>query len=183
MRFHLYQLAMAFQRFKRKKNVEEKKDGAPVVNKKVIGAKKVIFDGIEFKSKFEGSCYLLLKESNLNFEHESEQCLLWPGFKDTNLYLWKRKGEVFERKVMPAARDWTYTPDFVIVSKDGMTKIYVEAKGNPTDLTPYKTKVFMGYLSKLSKVNGKSYEYAFVKNLKEMKYLIEELKKDDKYLR
>lgn len=170
------------QRFKNKKNENVKGE-----NKKVIGARSVTFDGIKFRSQFEGKCYLLLKESKLKFSHESEQCVLWHGFKDESIFLWKSKmtnGEkVFEKRVMNTVRDWTYSPDFVIESKDGMSKVYVEAKGNPTDLTPYKTKLFLKYLSTLSTVNKKHYEYAFVTSLKELKYVISKLEEDGKYNR
>lgn len=166
-----------FGRFKKKKK-EENEDGLSV-NKKVIGAKKTVIDGIEFRSTLEGNCYKLLKASGLRFQYESEQCVLWHGFKDENIFVWKRIGDKFARRVMKTTLDWTYTPDFVITSRDGMSKIYVEAKGNPTDLTPYKTKVFLGYLHKLSLINGKHYEYAFVKNLKELQYVINELKKEE----
>lgn len=173
-----------FRNFKRKKKENEEVEKKPVSeNKKVIGAKQVTFDGITFRSQFEGKCYLLLKASKLRFSHESEQCVLWHGFKDENIFLWSRKDKDFDRRVMTAVRDWTYTPDFVIESKDGKSKIYIEAKGNPTDLTPYKTKMFLGYLSKLGSVNGKHYEYAFVKTLTELKYVISKLEEDDKYHR
>lgn len=165
-----------------KKRKENEKETRPVSeNRKVVGAKKVTFDGITFNSQFESKCYLLLKASKLRFNHESEQCVLWHGFKDENIFVWKKKGESFDRRVMDAVRDWTYTPDFVVESPDGMYKVYVESKGNPTDLTPYKTKMFLGYLSKLASANGKHYEYAFVKNLTELKLLIQKLEEDGKY--
>lgn len=170
-----------FNRRRKKKN--ENVENKETVNKKVIGAKSVIFDGIKFRSQFEGKSYLLLKESKLRFTHESEQCVLWHGFKDENIFLWKLKGEEFDRRVMTSTRDWTYSPDFVIESTDGNSKIYIEIKGNPTDLTPYKTKLFLKYLSSLSAINGKHYEYAFVTRMKDLKYLIEKLEEDGKYNR
>lgn len=171
------------RKFKFKKPVSE--------NKKVKNAKETIIDGIKFKSEFESKCYLLLKSSKLNFQYESEQCVLVPGFKDSGIFMWKgvrkkvdgkNKLIDFVRKPMNAMRDWTYTPDFVIYSKDLNTKIYVECKGNPTDLTPYKTKMFLRYLSSLRSHNGKQYEYAFVTTMEEMRRLISDLNNNELFV-
>lgn len=143
-------------------------------NKKVLNATVVTIDGQEFKSKFEAKCYLLLKNSGLNFTHEQEHCVLLEGFQDKNVLDWKwdKKKRTFLRKPMYKAREMTYTPDFAVHTKTG--KVYIEAKGNPNDTFPIKYKMFLKYLSERN--DGLSYEYVIVKTIEQMNDVISKLK-------
>ena len=53
------------------------------MNKKVINATSVSYDGINFKSKFEASIYKMLKESELKFSYEDYTITLMEGFYPT----------------------------------------------------------------------------------------------------
>lgn len=145
-------------------------------NQKIKNASKVIYDGIEFKSKLEGNCYLLLKASKLNFCYECMQCVLFTGFKDMEIIEWNWGKKGLERKPMKKVPDMTYTPDFVITGKDKI--VFIEAKGMFNDLFTTKRKMFYQYLSKLRKIDGIHYEYALVKNLKQMRELIDLLESE-----
>lgn len=152
------------------------------VNRKVKNARKVIFDGIEFNSDLEMRCYILLKSSGLDFSYECERVILMSGWKETDIVIWKLgKDGALKKGPVGAVRDWTYTPDFVILSKDGKKKVYVEMKGNPTDLTPYKQKMFIRYLSILGKASDKKFGYALLRNIKQLAMLIENLKKEEEF--
>lgn len=150
-------------------------------NKKIKNASKVIYDGIEFKSKLEGNCYLLLKASKLTFCHECMQCVLFTGFKDTGIleWSWGKDGNL-KRKSMTKVADMTYTPDFVITGKEKV--VFVESKGIFNDLFTTKRKMFYQYLSKLRITNGIHYEYALVKNLKQMRELIGILESEEGFV-
>lgn len=152
------------------------------VNRKVKNARKVIFDGIEFNSGLEMRCYILLKSSGLDFSYGGERVILMSGWKETDIAIWKfGKDGALKKGPVGAVRDWTYAPDFVILSKDGKKKVYVEMKGNPTDLTPYKQKMFIRYLSILGKASDKKFEYALLRNVKQLAMLIENLKKEEEF--
>lgn len=150
----------------------KKKEG----NQKILGAKTISYDGIEFKSEFEWKCYLLLKDSGLPFGYEKYRCVLMPGFKDNNVHelSWNKKKKMFDDKPMKRTQDMTYTPDFVVELENEV--IYIEAKGYPNDRFPMKHKLFLKYLSMLSQANGKKYSYVIVKTLMQIQDIIKQLK-------
>ena len=92
-------------------------------NKKIKGAKEVVFEDIKFKSRLEMACYKKFQEAGLNFSYEPEKVILWEGFKPSSIQIYspKRAGrgsyrgnlELQEKKLLNV----TYTPDFV-VTKD-----------------------------------------------------------------
>lgn len=163
--------------FCRKKNMKIK---VPIQseNKKVRNATKVQCDGQVFLSEIEFKCYLLLKASKLDFGHETEKLVIFPGFKDANILDWKwdKKKRTFLQKPMYKVQDITYTPDFV-VNLPGR-KVYIEVKGNPNDRFPMKYKMFLRYLSERMKEDGIKREYVIVKSLTQMKDVISKLNED-----
>ena len=148
----------------------------PVVNKKVRGTKTIEYNGIKFKSTLECNCYKLLEKSGLNFAHESEKFDLWQGFKP-EIEIWapsKVKGNSFKltKFMEQQTRTYvkiTYTPDFVVTK--GKYKIYMDSKGHPNDVFPYKRKMFIKQLQQTE--DEFTYVYMEPHNLRQMQQAID----------
>lgn len=147
-------------------------------NKKIIGAKEVIFEDIKFKSRLELACYKRFKEAGLDFSYEPEKVILWEGFKPSSIRIYspKKEGrgsyrgnlELQEKKLLNV----TYTPDFV-VTKD-KCKIYLDVKGMPNDTYPIKKKLFLRVLEE----RNDGYTYLFIEphNIRQITQAIEIIK-------
>lgn len=147
-------------------------------NKKIKGAKEVIFDNIKFKSRLEMTCYKKFKEAGLDFSYEPEKVILWEGFKPSSILIYspKKEGrgsyrgnlELQEKKLLNV----TYTPDFV-VTKD-KCKIYLDVKGMPNDTYPIKKKLFLKVLEE----RNDGYNYLFIEphNIRQINQAIEIIK-------
>lgn len=147
-------------------------------NKKIKGAKGVIFEGIKFKSRLEMTCYKKFKEAGLDFSYESEKVILWEGFKPSSILIYspKKEGrgsyrgnlEIQEKKLLNV----TYTPDFV-VTKD-KCKIYLDVKGMPNDTYPIKKKLFLKVLEE----RNDGFKYLFIEphNIRQINQAIEIIK-------
>lgn len=147
-------------------------------NKKIKGAKEVIFDSIKFKSRLEMTCYRKFKEAGLDFSYESEKVILWEGFKPSSIQIYspKKEGrgsyrgnlELQEKKLL----NITYTPDF-IVTKDNY-KIYLDVKGIPNDTYPIKKKLFL----KILEERNDNYKYLFIEphNIRQINQAIDLIK-------
>ena len=118
-------------------------------NRKIKNASAVFLDGIYFRSPLESKMYGYLIEAGYSPEYEPDKFTLWQGFRsNTPNYI---DGEPTSRKVRgkneyipilnPFYDDWEYTPDFKL-SINGYT-FYIEVKGYPNDLWPYKKKLFL----------------------------------------
>lgn len=122
-------------------------------NKKVRNATHQVFDGIEFKSKLEVSCYKILKEAEIPFEYESMKILLHKGFHlADNVHFYKPKKKCLGNALHQWSRkilDITYTPDFVVKSKTYL--ILIDVKGYRNDVYGYKLKLLLNILSKQNK--------------------------------
>ena len=120
-----------------------------VSNKKVLGATRVLYNDILFRSILEKSCYKKLEESDLVFSYETEKFILWEGCKLSLLVFAPKKlgpgrfGRFLEEQKR-SLLNITYTPDFVIVYKD--YKIYFDVKGKENDTYPLKKKMFIKHL-------------------------------------
>lgn len=119
-------------------------------NKKVKNATKIIYDGIQFRSKLEAYTYQKFKENGIKVEYESKKFTLLPSF------------EFHSEKV----RAITYLPDFV------GNNFIVECKGFPTDSFPLKEKLFKRLLVDISP----NCMYYVVHTQKEVNTLVEQLK-------
>lgn len=150
------------------------------MNKKIIGAEIVFDEGKKFRSKLEHSCYNLLVESELEFEHEPLKFILWEGKKLQNVIVYSpdKKGPgkygkdmtLQERKLV----DITYTPDFIIKKtreKESFT-IYVDVKGKENDVYPLKKKMF---LEQIDLPGNYFFEPHSVRQMKDVIKFIEEL--------
>ena len=116
------------------------------MNRRILNAASIEYDGIEFKSKAEKMVYQTLKENGFSPVYENEKFHFFKGFypkvpfydlgKDRHLHLNKKK-----------LLDITYTPDFTFWLND--TKIIIEVKGWANDIFPLKKKLFRAHLETL----------------------------------
>lgn len=116
-------------------------------NKKVRGASKKIYDGIEFDSALEVNCYKLLKEANIKFEYGTKTYELMPKFRLNNVSSYdfsKAKGygqTLTKAGLKRMYSNMTLTPDFIIDSGGRDISIIIETKGFANDVYPYKKKM------------------------------------------
>lgn len=148
-------------------------------NKKVIGTKKVFYEGYWFDSTLEKNLYVLLKEAGFDPEVKPEKVLLMEGFRFEKIQeywcRYKKRGQpkpIFqkdERKVI----NMTYTYDFGLTI--GKYRILFDAKGNKNDTYPLKKKLFF---NKLESSGGDEVKYIFFEpgSIREIKQCIEIIK-------
>lgn len=156
------------------------------LNKKVIGAKKHIYNNITFDSKLEIACYQHLKDNNIPFEYGGFKAILFPKFRLEKVRFFqaiysKKKlvgyGEYHTKKdEKQSFTQVTYTPDFKI--EFGNYIIYIETKGNPNDVYPYKRRLFLHQCEQ--EIQGTDIELYFfeprnVRQIKESINVIKEL--------
>lgn len=140
------------------------------MNKKVRNATEVIVDNIEFKSKLESQCYLLLKQAGFNPNYEKDVFIIQDGFYPSIpvydvFYSRSQKDRVFglaNNKVRPI----TYTPDFTFDVGDIL--IVIEVKGKENDVFPVKKKLFIKWMDSYYKAFQKKIVYFIVYNKKQM---------------
>jgi hypothetical protein len=121
------------------------------MNKKIKNATPEIYNNVKYRSKLEASVAKLLDSLNIDFKYEPFKITLLPAFKYLNKSL----------------REWSYTPDFVIFNN-----IIVEVKGFPNDSWGIKKKMILKYIVD----HNYNYEFYVIKNLNQMRSLIEELR-------
>ena len=136
-------------------------------NKKIKNASPLEYDGIQFRSKLEVTCYKVLKENHIEPLYEKETFTLWNGFYPTvpfytkntfkkgncNLKLLSTKTALDRRKV----DSWNYTPDFSFTFNNFI--IFIEVKGFSNGIYEYKRKLFRKILEdKQIEDNEHSYE-------------------------
>ena len=110
-------------------------------NKKVKNAKKVIYDGISFKSRLELYCYKKLKESEIQFHYEPKAFILHIGNKPNLVKFYDPDKKTKHLKLNTTKlTNITYTPDFV---GDGWI---IETKGIKSSTYSIKMKMFREYL-------------------------------------
>lgn len=122
-------------------------------NKKIINAKSVESEGITFRSKTERTIFQKLVSLGYSPEYEPDTFTIWNGFEPTkpwyeegNPHVTKKKDPVTGKFTVPTNKvpvieDWRYTPDIKL--KKGNCTFYIEVKGFPNDLWPYKRKIFL----------------------------------------
>lgn len=128
-------------------------------NKKIKNATTVEYAGISFRSTSEKNMYKKLISLGITPEYEPDHFILLE--KITPSKAWYIDGipvntksknpETGKMDILTdkpqSLQDWEYTPDFKI--KMGDLIFYIEAKGFPNDLWPYKRKMFLHYIQKL----------------------------------
>ena len=112
--------------------------------RKIVQAKKIVIDGIQFQSLLEGSMYRLLRDADVEFEYEG---VVLTTFEEFNLEedCWERatrrsKQMINRKKVKPV----TYTPDFVGKNQEW----FIEVKGRANESFPIRWKLFKETISK-----------------------------------
>ena len=159
------------------------------LNKKVIGAKKHIYNNITFDSKLEISCYQCLIDNGIQFEYNAHTATLFEKFRLESVRYFqamysKKKligyGEYKTKKdEKQSFTSITYTPDFKIEVDNYL--IFIETKGNSNDVYPYKRKIFLNYLDNEAKLTGKKIYFFEPRNNKQIKesiIIIKELLND-----
>lgn len=143
------------------------------------------FNGINFKSKLEISCYKKLIEAGFNPEYEKQKFVLFNGFRlpENVAYFTQLKTNnegkihtIFKNDTRKI-RDITYLPDFYFTYKE--YEIYFDTKGKANDVYPLKKKLFLNMLNNISIQTGKKYlffEPHNVKQIKESILIIQNLK-------
>jgi len=118
------------------------------MNKKIINASPLEYNGITFKSKLEVMIYKTLSQAGFNVAYEPSKYIIWEGFKPKIPFYTKDKKTRLLKLDDKKLIDITYTPDFVTMH-NGIT-IIIEAKGFENDVFPYKKKLFRKYLEGFS---------------------------------
>lgn len=156
-------------------------------NRKIINATPTIEGGVAFKSKLEASIYRVLVQEGLNPRYEPEAFVLMDEFTPKISFYTKNSLKRKNKNViklspntmidMRTIQSWEYTPDFYFQYLN--YRIYIEVKGFPNDITPYKLKLFRKILEQLQE-NNKSYIYEFweIYNKAELLDCIEHIKHD-----
>ena len=124
-------------------------------NQKVKNATRVVYDGIQFRSKLERYMYQQLKDAGFSFKYEEEKFVLIEPFE----YLGEK------------IRACTYLPDFIVTIGD--KKFVVEAKGMKTDVWNIKLKLVKQYLVK----TGLNYQMFIPRNQEQCRKVVEDLLK------
>lgn len=117
-----------------------------IENKKIKNARKIVFNGITFKSILEANFYKILLQAGFEVDYELMKFVIVEGFRPTIPFYNRSKSGVF-RKDMSKVRSITYTPDFTL-TKDGILFI-IEAKGRENDTFPLKKKLFRKLLESM----------------------------------
>ena len=125
-------------------------------NRKIINATCAEYDGITFRSTTERNMYKKLISLGMTPKYEPDTFCLWNGFRPTKQWYidgipqnTKKKNPITGKMDVltdkpQSFEDWNYTPDFKL-TKNGYT-VYIEVKGYPNDLWPYKRKLFLKLL-------------------------------------
>ncbi len=145
-------------------------------NKKIKNTRKREIDGITFRGTLESKCYIILRDSGLEFSYEPEKYNLIEGYvPEIQVLLPKNKGvtsSLFSYKDKKI-RAITYTCDFKIVIQPNII-VVVEVKGFANDVYPLKRKLIISYFSKIKDSN--EYIFAEIRSEKQMTELINYLK-------
>lgn len=137
--------------WKRKTKITEKKTATKKTY--VKNAKKIIYNGIEFKSKLEYEIYKTIIDNDIHVVYEPEKYTIWSGIKPTiPFYILNKKTkhvELDKKKIL----DITYTPDLIFYYKNYI--IIIEVKpGFCNEVYPYKRKMFRKYLETFYETKG-----------------------------
>ena len=113
-------------------------------NRKIKNATPTLYNGIQFKSKLEVSCYKTLIEHGLMPLYEQRTFTIWQGFRPSVPFYnrdRKTKDICLDNHKL---RDITYTPDFTLTHNG--TLVILEIKGAFNDVFPIKRKLFRKHL-------------------------------------
>lgn len=139
-------------------------------NKKVINATKSYYDGIEFRSDLEKRVYKKLISLGYKPEFEKDKFVLVDTLRPQKDYFYEGNPQRTKTGKISALDKWQYTPDFLLTF--GNYRFYIEAKGHPNDVWPYKRKMFIRLIENMPNT------YFFeVKTIRGLLKSIDEMKK------
>lgn len=116
-------------------------------NKKVKNTKAQTYDGINFRSRLETTCYKELISAGFKPKYEEKRFVLMDGFSLDKVIFYtpyRRKYQQYPRKLLHI----TYTPDFSFEYKGYM--VLIDTKGFPNETYPMKKKMFLKKLEEKS---------------------------------
>lgn len=142
-------------------------------NKKIKGARKVEFNGIEFRSMLEMRVYKYLLSIGITPQYECLSVKIWDR-EHFSVPYYDRYGKKFMR-ITRKPTSVRYTPDFVFDYGD--YKVILEVKGFKNDVAPYKIRMFRDWLEGTQCLCKSKYCYAVVYTIKDVKTLLEDLDK------
>lgn len=116
------------------------------VNKKIINASPLEYNGIKFKSRLEKLVYRTLLDEGFPVMYEPIKYVVWEGFKPTIPFYNKDNATKLLKLDSKKMISITYTPDFVFTHNNHT--VIIEAKGFENDCFPIKKKLFRAYLEK-----------------------------------
>lgn len=116
-------------------------------NKKIKNATPLLYNGIQFRSKLEVTCYKILTACGFKPLYEERKFVLWQGLKPTIPFYNRNKKTKQLQLDTSKIRDITYTPDITFTVND--TLVIIEIKGFENDRFPMKKKLFREYLEQL----------------------------------
>lgn len=119
-------------------------------NKKVKNAKKIFYEGIEFKSKLELNFYINSKTSKIPFLYEQYKTILLEGTKLEGYIYQPNKSKDLVLNTTKI-KNMTYTPDFHNIFKNANNEkclVVAECKGIQTDSYKLKKKLFLIKMNK-----------------------------------
>jgi hypothetical protein len=150
-------------------------------NRKIINATKFTINNINFKSKLEARCYLLLKDAGLNFGYEQVTFNLFLPFRPAfSIYEFDKQGKIkpdnLKSQIQNSKliRSVTYTPDFFY--SDDNVWIIIETKGFMNDVYPLKKKLLFKHLSDYHKKTGVEIYFFEPNNISTVKQSIQIIK-------
>lgn len=137
-------------------------------NNKIKNASPLDFDGIHFRSVFECDAYKELLKNGFSPQYEVEKVVLFKGFRPR--LCWYKNGipRITKKGNVKKELDITYTPDFKLEING--YNVYLEVKGFPNDVYPYKRKMF------LYCINDKPSLFFEINNMNGLRKTIELLK-------
>lgn len=140
-------------------------------NKKVKGATECSEDGIPFKSIWEKTVYIMLRDAGLNPKYEDTKIILQESFSPKVPFYTRVKKSKSKRKKPSGfinntdkVRAITYSPDFTVYYNN--KTYFIEAKGMKTDSYQIKVKLYRKWLEENCKTSV-AFEVYTVKNVKE----------------
>lgn len=115
-----------------------------------VNSKKIVCDGIEFKSGLEKNMHLALKAEGIKNKYEGESYIILPAFNTENSFFERQsngKG-ILEDRGNKKVQGIKYTPDFI------GDKFIIECKGRPNDSFPLRWKLFKKHVSENDRFKG-----------------------------
>ena len=144
-------------------------------NKKIKGAKRHLYNGIQFKSGLEVETYKAFLKEGFNPEYEKHSYVLQESKLFPTLHYAPYKDRKLHKVVWGLNKykliSMKYKPDFVFTVNEKL--VVVEVKGYSNDRYPYQKKLFFKWLEK----NAPNSAFFEIHNQKQLKAAIEIIKK------